>query len=145
MSKYHQNFYKIKNKHKYIGSGEPYYRSGWELRVMMLFDKHPNILAWASEPFKIPYYNPFTGKNTVYVPDFFINYVDSNGVDRKELIEIKPLKDITTDKTLTERKKVTQKDKMTVMLNRLKWEAAIQFCKKAGITFRVLTEHDIFR
>ena len=45
---------------------------------MRLCDEHPNVAKWASESIKIPYRHPFTGKYTVYVPDFFVVYVDKN-------------------------------------------------------------------
>ena len=34
---------------------------------------------WASESIKIPFQNPLTGRHTVYVPDFFIQYNNKNG------------------------------------------------------------------
>ncbi len=30
---------------------------------MTFCDNNPNVIQWASEPFMIPYRNPFTGKN----------------------------------------------------------------------------------
>ena len=43
---------------------------------MRFCDEHPGVTQWASEAIKIPYRNPLTGKNTIYVPDFFISYSD---------------------------------------------------------------------
>jgi hypothetical protein len=43
---------------------------------MRLCDEHPNVYQWASEAIKIPYRHPITGKYTIYVPDFFIVYMD---------------------------------------------------------------------
>ena len=65
-----------KNAEKYVGLKTPTYRSSWEHAFMRLCDEHPNVYKWASESIKIPYRHPFTGKYTVYVPDFFIVYVD---------------------------------------------------------------------
>ncbi len=81
MSKYAQGKYTVKNREKYVGRKEPTYRSSWEFSFMAFADNNPNILQWASEPFMIPYRNPFTGKNTIYVPDFMMVYVD-----RKKLL-----------------------------------------------------------
>ena len=61
-----------KNQEKYVGTKTPTYRSSWEHAFMRLCDEHPNVYQWASESIKIPYRHPFTGKYTVYVPDFFI-------------------------------------------------------------------------
>ena len=63
-----------KNQEKYVGTKTPTYRSSWEHAFMRLCDEHPNVYQWASESIKIPYRHPFTGKYTVYVPDFFIVY-----------------------------------------------------------------------
>ena len=79
-----------KNKEKYVGLKTPTYRSSWEHAFMRLCDQHPNVAKWASESIKIPYRHPLTGKYTVYVPDFFVVYVDKNGAKHAELIEVKP-------------------------------------------------------
>ena len=63
---------------------------------MKFCDENPAIGAWASEAIKIPYRSPLTGKPTVYVPDFFIQYKDKkiglmeNG--DKELLHCYPYK-----------------------------------------------------
>ena len=79
-----------KNQEKYVGLKTPTYRSSWEHAFMRLCDEHPNVAKWASESIKIPYRHPLTGKYTVYVPDFFVVYVDKNGRKNAELIEVKP-------------------------------------------------------
>ena len=78
MSKYANGFYQLLNPEKYVGINVPMYRSSWEFSFMNFCDTNPNILKWASEAIKIPYRNPLTGKQTVYVPDFFIQYIDKN-------------------------------------------------------------------
>lgn len=139
MSKYTSGTFVPKNTKKYIGKYPITYRSGWELGLMQKFDQHPYILEWASESLQIPYRNPFTNKNTVYIPDFFVKYMDKNNKVHAELIEVKPIRE-----TLIERAK-TKKDKFSVALNTVKWQAAQVFCKKAGITFRIMTEEQLFR
>jgi len=101
-------------------------------------DTHPNIVQWASEPVKIPYVNPFTGKHTVYVPDFLIVFEDKDGNRRTEMIEVKPARQAKIHEAKTE------KDKMSVVLNAAKWEAAEAYCKKYKIFFRVICETDIY-
>lgn len=134
---YSQGFYTIINPQKYVGKGTPKYRSGWEHTFMRFCDNHPSVISWASESVRIPYKNPFTGKDTYYVPDFFVTY-ESNGVRKAELIEVKPI-----TQSVMELAK-TQKEKAAVALNMYKWDAAQKWCKRMGCTFRILTEKDIY-
>ncbi len=138
MSKYAQGIFVPKNPTKYIGKGSIKYRSSWELRFMLMCDQNPGIKLWASESIHIPYRNPFTGKNTIYVPDFFIVYEDQNGVEHKELIEVKPSKEITMEAARSRR------DKLAVTLNHAKWAAALEWCQRANIQFKVISENEIF-
>jgi len=139
MSRTYRGFYEIKNLSKYIGSNKPYARSTWELAFMRFCDENTNVLHWGSETIKIPYLNPITHKYTVYVPDFFVVYVDKNGKQHAELIEVKPKKEAA----LSEAKSV--RDKIRLTINAAKWAAALEFCKKKGIFFRIVTEDDLFR
>jgi hypothetical protein len=138
MSKYRQGVYQIKNTAKYVGKGLPRFRSGWEFSFMMFCDSNEHIVNWASEPVRIPYRNPLTGKNTNYVPDFIVTYRGPNNTLRAELIEIKPKK-----QSLIESKQ-SQYDRAMVAINYAKWSAAQAWCKAQGLTFRVLTEEDIY-
>ena len=135
---YIQGQYTPVNPGKYVGTYPIIFRSSWEFTVMKLLDTNPNILNWASESLKIPYQNPFTGKYTVYIPDFVVTYVDATGKTKAEIIEVKPQKE-----TFLEHAK-TQKAKMTVTLNMFKWEAARAFAKNHGMTFRIMNEGNIF-
>ena len=85
-----QSRYIPKHPEKYMGSKSPFARSSWETQFMMFVDNNPNVLKWASESIKIPYKDPFTNRSTVYVPDFYIQYVDAKGQINNEIIEIKP-------------------------------------------------------
>lgn len=131
--------YKVKNPEKYIGSHPPVYRSSWEVTFCQFCDNNPSIQEWASEPLKIPYRDPLTGKQTVYVPDFLICYVDKNLKKHVELIEIKP-----ANQTLKERVSKNPYNQAQYVKNVAKWEAANAFCKNKNIRFRVITESDIF-
>lgn len=138
MSKYSQEFFIPKNPQKLIGNAQPFYRSSWELTVMTLLDQHPNVINWASESITIPYVNPLTGKRSTYIPDFFILYQDKNGRQRAELVEVKPRKEAIQENAKSKR------DKAALMINTAKWAAAMAYCKKNGLTFRILTEDDIY-
>lgn len=139
MSKYAQQFYTIKNPEKYIGKKKPYYRSSWEFTFMNFCDNNPAVINWASEAINIPYYNPVSGKQTIYVPDFLVVYQDKNARKHTELIEIKPSKEATMESAKSYR------DKLMVAINMAKWAAADSWCKANNIRFRVVTEFDIFK
>lgn len=139
MAKFAQGVFTPKNPGKYVGKHKPRYRSGWELTFMIFCDSNTNIINWASEAMQIPYRHPLTGKQTVYVPDFFVLYEDKLGRKKAEIVEIKPKK-----QSLIESKAASLKERTTVAINHAKWEAAAAYCKKAGLTFRVITEDDIF-
>lgn len=139
MSNFASGVYTPVNPEKYVGNHKPRFRSGWELTFMKFCDGNDKIIAWASEAIKIPYKNPFTGKQTVYVPDFFVMYQDRNGSKRAEVVEIKPKK-----QSIIESKVASAKVRATVALNHAKWQAASVYCKRQGLTFRVITEDDIF-
>jgi hypothetical protein len=138
MKSYVQGHYKPIHPEKYVGAYPIIFRSSWEFKVMQLFDTNPNISNWASESLKIPYQNPFTGKYTVYVPDFVVTYVDAKGNQKAEIIEVKPAKE-----TFLEQAK-SQRAKAAVALNTFKWAAAQAFAKHHGMTFRVMNEANIF-
>ena len=135
---YRQGIYTVKNVGKYVGKNKPRYRSGWEFTFMMFLDSNDNIVNWASEPVRIPYRNPLTGKNTTYVPDFIVTYRGPNNTLKGELIEIKPKK-----QSLIESKQ-SQYDRAMVAINYAKWDAATKWCKQQGLSFRVINEDQIY-
>lgn len=139
MSKFANGFYALKNPTKYVGKNNPKYRSGWEHAFMRFCDTNDNILQWASESINIPYRNPITGKQSIYVPDFLITYRDKNNQVKAEMIEIKPKKQSVIES------KQSARDRAVVAVNYAKWAEAQKWCKRNGITFRVVTEDDIFR
>ena len=139
MSKWAQGVYQVINPKKYVGQGMPRYRSGWEHSFMRFCDTNDNIMQWASESIRIPYLHPLTGKMTTYVPDFLITYKTRDNTLRAELIEIKP----KGQSAITEGQK--PRDRAVVAVNYAKWDAATKWCKKQGLTFRVITEDDMFK
>lgn len=139
MSKYAQGKFSVRNMEKYVGKKMPTYRSSWEMTFMTFCDNNPAVLQWASEPFMIPYRNPLSGKNTIYIPDFMMVYIDAQQQKHAEVIEVKPLKETTLESAKSVR------DKAAVILNMAKWTAARAFCQAHGMKFRIVTEHDIFQ
>ena len=139
MSKYAQGFFTPLNPEKYAGNGKIRYRSSWELVFMRFCDSNEKVIKWASESIQIPYRNPLSGKQTIYVPDFFVVYQDKNGKVISELIEIKPkAQTMITEKTRSAR------DRAAIAVNTYKWQAANAWAKRMGVTFRVITEDQIF-
>ncbi len=129
-----------KNQEKYVGLKTPTYRSSWEHAFMRLCDEHPNVAKWASESIKIPYRHPFTGKYTVYVPDFLLFIKIKMENKHAELIEVKPKITNKHDLMLV---KVKAKKKQ-VVINMAKWEAANAYAKQNKIRFRVVSEEQLF-
>ena len=138
MANYRQGAYTVKNTAKYVGRGTPRYRSGWELTFMMFLDSNENVLQWASESISIPYRNPLTGKSSMYVPDFLVTYRGPNNTTKAELIEIKPKKQSLVES------KMNANERAIVAVNYAKWDSATKWAKKNGLTFRVITEDQIY-
>ena len=139
MSKYANGFYQLLNPDKYVGKKTPHYRSSWEHTFMRFCDNNPSVLQWANEAIHINYRNPFTNKNTIYVPDFFITYRTKNNKVCAEVIEIKPKKQSVIES------KQSQRDRAAVAVNHAKWDAAQRWCQNQGLIFRVITEDQMFR
>ena len=140
MNRWSQGLYQPKNPSKYVGKKTPKYRSSWEWAFMRFCDNNPAVTQWASESIQIPYRHPLTGKNTIYVPDFFIVYNDKKQKKVAELIEVKP-----NNQAKFESVGKNVQNRAALVVNRAKWEAANKWAKNKGIRFRVLTESDIFK
>lgn len=128
-----------KHPEKYVGTKSPTFRSSWEWAFMNFCDTNTNILKWASEAVRIPYRCPVTGKPTVYVPDFFIQYADKTGKLNVELIEVKP-----SNQTIYEKVGKNKNNQVEYVRNMAKWKAAQAWCAHQGIKFRILNETDLF-
>ncbi len=139
MSRWARGKFNLKNPEKYVGNHSPTYRSSWEWQFMKFCDQDPRIMKWASEAIKIPYKDPFTGRQTIYVPDFFIQYADRTGKIQVEIIEVKPV-----SQTLLEKAGKNRNNQLQWAKNQVKWRAANIWCSKQGIKFRVLNENDLF-
>ena len=131
--------FKLNNPEKYVGSRTPIYRSSWEFTVMSFCDNNPSVEQWSSEPVKIPYRDPLTGKQTIYIPDFLVVYVDKNQKKHAELWEVKP-----SNQTLKEKVGKSTYNQAQFVKNQAKWAAAVQWCQQKVIKFRILNEGDIF-
>jgi hypothetical protein len=91
----------------------------------------------------IPYRNPFTGRWTFYVPDFFVIYIDKTGKQHAEVIEVKPLDEVPPMISGL-RLRVSKIKEGRQIMNAAKYEAALLYCAKFGFKFRLCTEKDMF-
>lgn len=138
MTAWAQGTFVPRNPQKYVGKGNPRYRSGWEWSFFQFCDNNDAVLEWASEAIAIKYRHPFTGRITNYVPDIFMRYRTRNNKICTEIIEIKPRKQSLIEGKMNER------DRMIVAINHAKWQAARAWCARSGIVFRVLNEDALF-
>lgn len=139
MSKYAQGKFQLRNPAKYVGNKTPTYRSSWEFAVMTMCDNNPAILQWASEAVHINYRNPLTNRNTIYVPDFLVIYNDAGNKQHAEVWEVKPTKETSLQEAGR-----SPRAQAAAILNMAKWESARAWCKAHNLSFRILTEQDIF-
>jgi hypothetical protein len=138
-SKFARGKFTMTQPEKYVGTKIPTYRSSWEWSFMRFCDTNKSVQKWASEAINIPYRDPLTGRNTIYVPDFFIQYVDKNNKIIVELIEVKP-----ASQTILERVGKNKYNQAQYVKNQAKWAAASVWCRQQGIKFRILNENDLF-
>jgi hypothetical protein len=138
MANYRQGAYTVRNPGKYVGNRTPRYRSGWELTFMMFLDSNENVLQWASESISIPYRNPLTGKQSIYVPDFLVTYRGPDNTTKAELIEIKPKKQSLVES------KMNANERAIIAVNYAKWDSATKWARRNGLVFRVINEDQIY-
>lgn len=134
----HKSIFVPSNKQKYKGDYPIISRSSWELEFMKYCDLHPDVVEWASEPIKIPYSDPLTGKQKIYIPDFLVTFLTKGGETRSKLIEIKPLHEATESHARNSH------DVAIRTRNEAKWGAAAQWAMRRGIEFLVWTEANLF-
>jgi hypothetical protein len=146
MARYKQGKFKPKNPNKYKGDiTDIVYRSGWELKLMLRLDEHPNVVWWGSETTVIPYRSPIDGKVHRYFVDMIAQIRQPDGKTKTLLIEIKP-KAQTIPPVLSESKTKTKRylrEVMTWGVNEAKWKAAEEFAKDRGFVFQIFTEKEL--
>ncbi len=147
---FRQGYYVPKHPEKYVGKLDKIaYRSSWEFCMDEFLDNNPNVLRWSSEPFAIPYLHPFkkdksgNPRITRYFPDYWIQYRNKQGEVIEEIVEIKPKQQ--TKRSYSRNPKTKIYEDATLAINISKWKYATEFCKTHNMTFRILTEHSIFK
>lgn len=137
--KYPEKFvFTPKSPDKYVGPYPIVSRSSWETQFMMELDTNENCIAWAWESEKIPYTNPETNRQSIYIPDCLVRFRSTDGGDKTVLVEIKPAHEAMQESVKG------GADPLILAKNQAKWAAALWFCERRGIEFKVMTEHDLF-
>ena len=133
-----------KNTQKYVGNPTNIvYRSLWERKFMIYCDTNENVLEWGSEEIAIPYRSPVDGKIHRYFPDAYIKVKEPDGNIKKYLIEIKPHKQTMPPKKPQRQTKGYIYEAYEYAKNQSKWEAATEYCKDRGWTFKILSENEL--
>ncbi len=144
---YKQGYYEINEKAKYVGPLPVIYRSSWEKKFCIYLDKHPDVLLWSSEPFKIPYYNILDKKIHHYYPDFYAK-IKKDDIIVQYIIEVKPLAQLTKPikpKNNNRKAWVNYKRCMTTyIINLCKKDALEKFAKGRGYKTLFVTEKTSF-
>jgi len=142
-SRFTQGYYTPKHPEKYTGDIHKIrYMSSWELQAHNFFDNNPRVLRWSSEGFCIPYIKPTDGKIHKYYPDYWIEYINTNGEIIQEVIEIKPK---TQTKPPRSNSKYRLYEQLTFAVNTAKWRACSIWCQQRNMSFRLLTEMSVFK
>lgn len=118
--------------------------SSYEYNVHTYFDNNPNVVRWGSEEISIPYVHPVDQRIHQYYPDYYVEYINTKGELVKEIIEVKPQKQINPPTTRGKSKKTQLTEAVTYAINQSKWKYAKAFCDKHGIVFRIMSENQIF-
>lgn len=138
MAKYKLYPYEPTNPHKFKGTLPIIFRSSWELEFAKHCDLLPTVLEWNYEAVKIPYSDPVTGKQKIYIPDFFVTIAQKDGYAMQFVFEIKPRHE--QDQAYAR----NSKDSALVARNHAKWLAASQWADRHSSQFEVLNEADLY-
>lgn len=141
--KYLQGKFTPTNPEKYVGDiTNIVYRSSWELKFLQYCDRNPDILQYGSEEIIIPYVHPVDQRVHRYFPDFVVKVKTKDQKIKTLLIEIKPEAQ-TKPPPMKKRSRQQIQEVVKYAINKSKWEAAQQFCKKNGWEFEILTERSL--
>jgi hypothetical protein len=137
----HQGKFKVRYPSKYLGDfNNIYYRSSWELALMVWCDTNPAVVRWSSEEVVIPYFCPTDNSWHRYFVDFYINF--KNG--ESYFVELKPEKYTIPPEAPKSKNGQAKKrhinEVFTYVKNQAKWEAAKAFAESKNAQFQVWTE-----
>jgi len=137
--------YKPKNREKCINKEEPVYRSSLERKAFEILDSHPSVIEWGAEIVTVPYYSSVKGRKSRYIVDLYVKLEDKNHEIQEFLIEIKPSDQCKPPKKGKRKKAMTLNEEVaTWVTNTEKWDAAVQYANERGMTFKIMTENNLF-
>lgn len=141
----YQGKFTPKNTSKYKGDPtQIFFRSGWELKLMMRLDRDPNVNWWKSEEVIIPYISPVDNRMHRYFPDFIVNTKSRDGKSSVTMmIEVKPAKQTVEPKKQKTMSKRYINEVFTWGVNQAKWSAAEKYCHERGWKFCLFTEKEL--
>jgi hypothetical protein len=146
MANHKQGWYTPRNPEKYVGDVTKIrYMSSWELELHEFFDNNRTILRWSSESIAIPYIKPTDGRLHKYYPDYWVEYINKDGVIVREVMECKPKSQTHQPRKQRGTGRASLYESIQYAVNAAKWSAAIDWCKQRGFIFRIVTEKSIFR
>jgi hypothetical protein len=133
-----QEKYFPKNPEKFLGTCV-YCRSSYEKKFAMFCDLHTEVTQWSNESIAIKYFDPVKKKMRKYYPDFVIKLNNETWV-----VEIKPYAQTQQPRTTAKKKRHAMlKENLIYSQNLAKWSAAIAYCDKLGIKFKIITERSL--
>lgn len=153
--KYQQGNYIPKNKDKVLklnSRGGLYFRSGLEQKMMIHLDTNPKIKVWGAECIEIPYTKKERDiKNGVYketkhryYPDFYYEYLSVTGEIKYVVVEVKPLKQtqqpVLKPNPTSKQLRNFEYDVKEYNRNISKWTEVVEYCKRKGMEFQIITE-----
>lgn len=141
---YYQGFYRPKNPKKYQGDiSKIVYRSSWERKFMTYCDTQDSVVQWSSEEIIITYVSPKDGNYHRYFVDFKMTVIDSKGLPSTLLIEVKPLREVFPPAKQGKSRKSYIYQVQTYLVNKAKWKAAEELCRKKGWKFIIATDKNM--
>ncbi|ADM80172.1 head completion-like protein [Aeromonas phage phiAS5] len=146
MSETYKGKYTPEDKAKYRGDASKItYRSSWELFIMRMLDKNPEVKWWSSEETVIPYFSNADGKKRRYFMDFTVCWKNGS----ISLWEVKPRKEtvapIPPTRNTAAAKKRFMNEIYTYQVNLDKWQTASKICDQKGWRFNIITEDTLKR
>jgi len=134
------NYYnKLINPIKYVGkSNIVTVRSSLELKYIIFLDTNDRVLEWSSED-KIFNYKDLLGKNHRYYIDFWLKYINNDGIVFEKFVEIKPYY-----QTIPPKQTYSRYSKAQWVQNNLKWQAVKDYCLlNENVKFEIVTEKNL--
>lgn len=131
--------YELVNPEKFTNGGNHLVlRSSWERDFAEHCDLLPSVLSWGYESVQIPYRDPLSGNQKVYIPDFFVKMATRDGYSVDKVFEIKPMHEQNDENARN------RKDAALIARNNAKWEAAVRWCQRHSAEFEVLNESNLY-